>query len=61
MKTLQESEESYLKQRFHVFSIDRALPNLKEVYTGPYIELDFPENIAMRPKNEVQSAHFSGN
>lgn len=53
MKTLQESEESYLKQRFHVFSIDRALPNLKEVYTGPYIELDFSENIAMRPKNEV--------
>ena len=38
----------------HVFSI------LKERFSGKYIELDFSENFALRPKHEVQLDHFSG-
>ena len=33
---------------------------LKEGFSGKYIELDFLENLALRPKNKAQSAHFSG-
>ena len=33
---------------------------LKEVYNGKYVELDFSQNVALQPKDEVQSGHFSG-
>ena len=33
---------------------------MKQAYSGMYIELDFSQNLALRPKDEVQSAHFSG-
>ena len=33
---------------------------LKDEFKGKYIELDFSENLALRPKHEVHSAHFSG-
>ena len=33
---------------------------MKDGYTGESIELDFSMNLALRPKDEVQSAHFSG-
>ena len=33
---------------------------MKDSYGGKYIELDFSHNLALRPKHEVQSAHFSG-
>ena len=33
---------------------------MKEAYGSMYIELDFSQNLALRPKDEVQSAHFSG-
>ena len=33
---------------------------MKEAYNGKYIELDFSQNIALRAKDEVHSAHFSG-
>ena len=32
---------------------------MKDAYSGKFIELDFPQNLALRPKLEVQSAHFS--
>ena len=32
---------------------------LKERFLGKYIELDFSENLALRPKHEAQSAQFS--
>ena len=35
-------------------------PLLKESYTGKFIELDFSQNLSLRPKDEVQSAPFSG-
>ena len=33
---------------------------MKETYTGKFPELDFSQNISLRPKDEVQSTHFSG-
>ena len=33
---------------------------MKSAYNRKYIELDFSQNLALRPKDEVQSAHFSG-
>ena len=32
---------------------------MKEAYNGKYTELNFSQNLALRPKGEVQSAHFS--
>ena len=32
---------------------------MKEACDGMYIELHFSQNLALRPKDEVQSAHFS--
>ena len=32
---------------------------MKDAYSGKFIELDFLQNLAIRPKLEVQSAHFS--
>ena len=37
-----------------------AFPEMKSNYDGKYIELDFSQNLALRPKDEVQSTHFSG-
>ena len=34
--------------------------DFKAVYTGPTLTIDYSENIALAPKREVQSAHFSG-
>ena len=50
----------YLRHRSHVDSISKVLPLIKETFNGRYIELDFPENFAMKPKMEAQDAHFSG-
>ena len=33
---------------------------IRERFTGEYIELDFSENLTLKPKFEVQDAHFSG-
>ena len=33
---------------------------MQENYSGKFIELDFTQNLSFRPKDEVQSAHFSG-
>ena len=33
---------------------------MKSAYEGKYIELDFSQNLALRPKDKVQSAHFCG-
>ena len=34
-------------------------PIMKDVFDGKFIELDFSQNLAILPKLEVQSAHFS--
>ena len=33
---------------------------MKDRYEGKYVELEFSENLALRPKHKLQSAHFSG-
>lgn len=41
-------------------NVSFIFPILKEFYDGKYTELDFSQNLSSRPKDEVQSAHFSG-
>ena len=53
-------EVKYLKYRSHVKNILTHFSIIKETFQGQYIELDFSENLAMKPKLEVQKAHFSG-
>ena len=33
---------------------------IRESFSGKYIELDFSKNLALKLKDEVQDAHFSG-
>ena len=57
---LVQISQSYLKHRSHVDNVSRVLPIFKDGFSGKYIELYFSGNLALRPKHEVQSAHFSG-
>ena len=59
-KTLIEQDGSYLRHRSHIANIKNTLPLIRESFNGKYIEMNFSENIAMKPKFEVQDAHFSG-
>ena len=59
-KTLIEQGGSYLRHRSHVANIKNTLPLIRESFHGKCIETDFSENIAKKPKFEVQEAHFSG-
>lgn len=53
-----DSGDEYLKHRTYVDNCASVFPLMKESYSGKYIELDFSQNLALRPKDEVQSAHF---
>ena len=44
----------------HVDNCITVLPLIKENYNQKFIELDFSQNLSLRPKDEVKSAHFSG-
>ena len=59
-KRVLECGYAYLKHRTYVNNCAITFPLIKEAYDGMYIELDFSQNLALRPKDEVQSAHFSG-
>ena len=50
----------YLRHRSHVDNINSVLPKIKERFTGTYIEMDFSENLALKTRYEIQTAHFSG-
>ena len=52
--------ESYLRHISHVDNIAEVFPMIRERFTGKYIELDFSENLALKPKFEVQHVPFSG-
>ena len=60
MEKLRGLSEKYLKHRTYVDNCTSVFPLLKESYSGKFIELDFSQNLSLRPKDEVQSAHFSG-
>ena len=57
---LLDASDKYLKHRTYVDNCTSVFPLMKEAYTGKFIELDFSQNLSLRPKDEVQSAHFSG-
>ena len=59
-KKLLETGNAYLKHRTYVDNVSTVFPEMKSAYNRKYIELDFSQNLALRPKHEVQSAHFSG-
>ena len=44
----------------HIGNCFSVFPSMKEAHNGKYVELDFSQNLALPPKDEVQSAHFSG-
>ena len=48
----------YKKHRSYVKNCSTVFPMMKDVYDGKFIELDFWQNLAIRPILEVQSAHF---
>ena len=52
--------ERYLYHRTVVDNIKSKLPKIRESFPGKYLKMDFSQNIALRTKNEVQTAHFSG-
>ena len=57
---LSEASDKYLKHRTYVDNCNYVFPLMKETYTGKFVELDYSQNLSLRPKDEVQSAHFSG-
>lgn len=59
VKLIRDESKNYLKHRTYVDNCSNVFPLMKDAYDGKYIELDFSQNIAIRPKFEVQSAHFS--
>ena len=60
MKLILDGGEKYLEHRSYVANCSTIFPLMKDGYEGKYIELDFSQNLALRPKHVVQSAHFSG-
>ena len=60
VEQLVNSGANYLRHWEHVDNIPAVLPNIKERHTGRYIKMNFSENIALKTKQEVQEAHFSG-
>ena len=57
---LMKNAENYLQHRSYVNNSVTVLPLIRESFKGHYIELDFSENLAFKPKVELQQAHFSG-
>ena len=57
---LNDNAVKYLNHR-HSAVADRAFwSHMHGVLTQPYLHLDFSQNIALKPKHETQSMHFSG-
>ena len=60
VQKLRDIGPKHLKHRTYVDNCAAAFPLLKETYERKFTELDFSQNLSLRPKDEVQSAHFSG-
>ena len=52
--------ERYLYHRRVVDNINSKLPKIRVSFPGKYLEMDPSQNISLKTKNEVQTAHFSG-
>ena len=57
---LKLSRDKYLKHKSHVTNINMVLPVIRDASNGKYIELDFSENLAMKPKCESAVSSISG-
>ena len=57
-KLLQKSE-SYIRHRSHADYISEVFPLIRGAFIGKYIELDFSENLTLKPKFEVLDGLFS--
>ena len=53
VKKRRELGGKYLKHRTYVDNVSSVFPILKEHYDRKYIELDFSQNLSLRPKDEV--------
>ena len=60
VKTLLSQSNTYLRHHSHVDNIAKVFLLIKETFNSCYIELDFSQNLAMKPKFQPQDAHFSG-
>eukprot|EP00111_Clytia_hemisphaerica_P011511 TCONS_00033794-protein len=60
VEKLREMGDNYLKHRTYVDNVSSVFPILRDNYEGVFIDLDFSQNLNLRPKDEAQSAHFSG-
>ena len=60
VEKLKDLSDKYLLHRTYVDNCLSVIPILKEADDGKYIEVDFSQNLTLRPKDEVQSANFSG-
>ena len=56
---IKDGSKKYKKHQSYVDNCSYIYPMMKDAYSGKFIELDFSQNLALRPKLEVQSAHFS--
>lgn len=56
---IKDGSTNYLKHRTYVDNCSNVFPLMRDAYDGKFIELDFSQNLTLRPKCEVQSAHFS--
>ena len=54
------SGERYLHHQSIVDNIKAILSKSRESFTRKYIEMGFSQNTALKTKDEVQTAHFSG-
>ena len=57
VKKLLSQSNIYLLHRSHVDNIAKVFPLIRETFNGCYIELDFSENLAMKPKFEARTKH----
>ena len=56
---IKDGSKKYLKHKTYVDNCSNVFPLIKDAYSRKFIELYFSQNLAIRPKFEVQSAHFS--
>ena len=55
---LAASGERYLYHQSTADNIKVVLRKILEIFTGKYIKMDFPQNILLKTKDEVQTTHF---
>ena len=59
VQTILENGTKCLKYLSDVDNCKTVLPLMKKNYSGKFIELNLFQNLSLRAKDEVQSAHFS--